>query len=162
MQWRLMTEADLAGVVGLSAAVHPGYPESPSVFAACLRLHPTGCHVLDMGERRIGGYLLSHPGRLDAPPALDAPLAALPAPCDCYYLHDLALGQAARGHGKAGAAVEIAIAEARRGGFDTLALIAVGEAHGFWRRQGFALLGDGRVDRAKGYGTEARALVRKI
>jgi hypothetical protein len=67
-----------------------------------------------------------------------------------------------RGHGLAGKAVEIVVAEARRGGFDTVALIAVGDAHDFWRHQGFVPIGDGRVDAAKGYGPEARALIRTV
>lgn len=46
--------------------------------------------------------------------------------------------------------------------FDTIALIAVGDAHAFWNYWGFASLGDGRINPAKGYGEEARALIRKI
>jgi hypothetical protein len=41
-------------------------------------------------------------------------------------------------------------------------LIAVGDAHGFWEKQGFELLGDGLLDPIKGYGPEARMLVRHI
>lgn len=162
MDWRAMTGVDVAKVADLAEAVHPDYPENAAVFAACLSLYPAGCHVLDIGHGAIGGYLISHPGRLDTPPALDVPLAGLPEPQDCYFLHDLALGPVARGHGMAGAAVEIVVAEARRGGFDRIALIAVGDAHDFWRHQGFTLLGDGLIDPAKGYGAEARAMIRKI
>lgn len=162
MDWRAMTEGDVARVANLAEVVHLDYPENPSVFAACFRLYPAGCHILDLGHGKIGGYLISHPGRLDTPPVLDVPLERLPEPLDCYYLHDLALGAETRGHGMAGAAVEIAIGEAHRGGFDTIALIAVGDAHDFWGYQGFTLLGDGLIDPAKGYGDEARALVRKI
>lgn len=162
MQWRAMAERDVARVADLAEIVHLDYPENPSVFAACLRLYPPGCHVLDIGQGQIGGYLISHPGRLDTPPVLDVPLTALPEAVDCYFLHDLALGQAVRGHGMAGAAVEIVVAEARRCGFDTVALIAVSDAHAFWGHHGFTLLGDGLINPEKGYGVEARALVREI
>lgn len=157
-----MIAADVARVAGLAEIVHLAYPENAAVFAACFGLYPAGCHVLSIGHAEIGGYLISHPGRLDTPPVLDVPLAELPELLDCYFLHDLALGPVARGRGMAGAAMEIVIAEARRGGFDTIALIAVGDAHAFWRHQGFTVLGDGLLDPAKGYGAEARALIRKI
>jgi len=162
MHWRAMTAADVARVADLAELVHRDYPENEAVFAAAFGLYPTGCHVVDMGEGQLGGYLISHPGRLDTPPVLDVPLAGLPEPFDCYFLHDLALARETRGHGLAGAAVEIVIAEARRGGLDRVALIAVGDAHDFWNHQGFTLLGDGLLDPAKGYGAEARALIRKI
>ncbi|KGB54473.1 N-acetyltransferase GCN5 [Sphingopyxis sp. LC81] len=162
MDWRAMTDADLERVANLAEVVHLDYPENPSVFAACYRLYPAGCHVLELDDGRIGGYLISHPGRLDTPPVLDVPLERLPEPLDCYYLHDLALGEATRGHGMANRAVEIVVEEARSGGFDTIALIAVGDAHAFWDYQGFVTLGDGRIDPGKGYGEEARALIRKI
>ncbi|HEY0624108.1 GNAT family N-acetyltransferase [Sphingomonas sp.] len=157
-----MTGADVTKVADLAEAVHRDYPENAAVFGACFRLYPAGCHVVDIGEERIGGYLIAHPGRFDTPSVLDVPLERLPEPADCYYLHDLALAPAARGHGLAGAAVEIVIAEARRSGLDTLALIAVGDAHGFWRHQGFTPLDGGLLDPAKGYGPEARALIRRI
>lgn len=162
MHWRAMAGADVAKVAALAERVHAGYSENAAVFAACLRLYPAGCHVVDAGSGRVGGYLISHPGRFDMPPVLDVPLARLAEPADCYYLHDLALAPLTRGHGMAGAAVEIAVAAARRGGFDTIALIAVGDAHDFWRHQGFKPRGDGLVDPAKGYGAEARALIRRI
>lgn len=162
MHWRAMVEADVARVAGLAEIVHRDYPENAAVFAACFRLYPAGCHVVDIAEGQIGGYLIAHPGRFDTPSVLDVPLKRLPEPADCYYLHDLALAPVTRGHGMAGAAVGIVIAEARRGGFDTIALIAVGDAHGFWRHQGFTPLGDGLLDPAKGYGAEARALIREI
>ena len=162
MDWRAMTEADLARMDALTRIAHEEYWEDAAIFAACFRLHPAGCHVVDTGGGELGGYLIAHPGRVDTPSVVHVPLARLPAPADCYYLHDLALAPVTRGHGLAGRAVEIVVADARRAGLDTIALIAVGDAHDFWRHQGFAEIGDGRVDAAKGYGEEARAMIRKI
>lgn len=162
MKWRAMTQADVPLVAGLAETVHAGYGENAAVFAACQRLYSAGCHVVDSGDGQIGGYLIAHPGRFDTPSVLDVPLERLPEPADCYYLHDLALAPVTRGHGLAGAAVAIVLAEAQRGGFDTIALIAVGDAHDFWQHQGFVPVGDGRIDPAKGYGAEARALIRRI
>lgn len=162
MEWRAMTEADLARMDALTRIAHEGYWEDTAIFAACFHLWPAGCHVVDAGDRGLGGYLIAHPGRFDTPSVLHVPLARLPEPADCYYLHDLALAPVTRGHGLAGKAVEIVVADARRAGLDTIALIAVGDAHDFWRHQGFAEIGDGRVDPAKGYGEEARAMMRRI
>ncbi|OHT22282.1 GNAT family N-acetyltransferase [Edaphosphingomonas haloaromaticamans] len=162
MHWRAMVEADIARVADLAEVVHLDYPENPAVFAACFRLYPAGCHVLVHENGRLGGYLVSHPGRFDTPPVLDVPLVALPEPADCYFLHDLALGAETRGRGLANQAVALVVEEARRGGFPAIALIAVGDAHGFWERQGFSLMGDGLLDPSKGYGPEARALIRAL
>lgn len=162
MRWRAMTAGDVPAVADVAQIVHLDYPENPAVFGACFALYPAGCHVLEGEDGAVAGYLVSHPGRLDTPPVLDVPLRALPVPHDCYFLHDLALGAHMRGHGFAAEAVGIVVNEARRGGFDTVALIAVGDAHGFWARHGFELLGDGLLDPAKGYGAEARALIRAL
>lgn len=162
MRWRNMTDADVAKVADLATLVHLDYPENPAVFAASYRLYPAGCHVLVGDDDRLAGYLVSHPGVLGLPPILNIPMETLPKHPDCYYLHDLALGPDTRGRGLAGEAVAIAVDEARAAGFDVIALIAVGDAHGFWARQGFELYGDGLLDPAKGYGPEARALIRAL
>ncbi|TCM19896.1 acetyltransferase (GNAT) family protein [Novosphingobium sp. PhB165] len=162
MRWREMREEDVAAVAEVAEAVHLDYPENPAVFAACFRLYPSGCHVLEDEQGRVAGYLVSHPGRQDRPPVLNHPMTALAEPFDCYFLHDLALGAATRGRGLAGSAVRIVLDEARARGLDRVVLIAVGDAHGFWEKQGFGLVGDGLLDPAKGYGPEARMLARAI
>jgi len=162
MRWRPMAPADAAIAAELANSVHLAYPEDPVVFAERLRLYPAGCHVLMGVGDALHGYLISHPWRLAAPPPLDSPLGALPDRPDCYYLHDLALGADARGSGHAGEAVDLVVGMARRCGFNAIALVAVGDAHGFWTRNGFDLYGDGRIDPGKGYGSEARALVRRL
>lgn len=162
MRWRNMTDADVAAVADIANIVHLDYPENPAVFAAAYRLYPAGCHVLAGDDGALAGYLISHPAILGLPPILNIPMDALPKHPDCYYLHDLALGAHTRGRGLAGAAVTIAVEEARAAGFDIIALIAVGDAHGFWERHGFKLYGDGLIDPAKGYGDEARAMIRAL
>jgi hypothetical protein len=146
MHWREMREDDVAHVANVADIVHLDYPENAEVFAACFRHYPSGCHVLEGDDGKVAGYLVSHPGRQDRPPVIDQPMTGLAEPFDCYFLHDLALGASTRGRGFAGEAV----------------LIAVGDAHGFWEKQGFDLLGDGLLDPAKGYGPEARMLVRPL
>ncbi|MFC0687410.1 GNAT family N-acetyltransferase [Novosphingobium clariflavum] len=162
MHWRPMREEDVAAVARVAEVVHLDYPENPAVFAACQRLYPAGCHVLEGEGGDLFGYLIAHPGRQDRPPILDQPMTTLAEPFDCYFLHDLALDAATRGRGRAGEAVRIVVDEARARGLERVVLIAVGDAHGFWEKQGFAQLGDGRLDPAKGYGPEARMMVRPV
>ena len=162
MHWRNMRSDDLPHVWNVAEAVHVDYAETPEVFAACFRLYPSGCRIVESDRGDIAGYLISHPGRQDRPPVLDTPLTGLPEPFDCYFLHDLALGPVARGSGLAAEAVRIVLDEARACGLTRVVLIAVGDAHGFWEKQGFGLLGDGRVAPAKGYGPEARMYQRHV
>ncbi len=91
------------------------------------------------------------------PPALNAVLGSLPTAPDTFYLHDLALLPAARGHRAGSAGVRLLLQLARRSGFTRASLIAVSGSEPFWRRQGFTVC-DAAPLRAKlsSYGAEAR------
>ena len=135
-QWRPMVPGDLDMVMDVAAAVHPGYPESPAVFAERLRLYPAGCRLAEQGGRVLG-YAVTHPGRLGWVPKLDSLLGTLPEEADCLYLHDVALLPGARGSGLGAAALAWARELAAREGFAWLALTSTPEARGYWDRQGF-------------------------
>lgn len=157
-----MTAADLSSVMAAAAEVHPDYPEGEAVFAERLALHPSGCLVLAGGEG-LGGYVLSHPWLLDQVPALDSLLGALPANADAYYIHDLALLPTARGGGAASACVDRLAAHARASGFARMALVAVGNSAGFWRRHGFHEAHDEALARKlASYDDAARYMVRDL
>ena len=160
LRWRPMLPRDLAGVTAIADQVHRAYPEDVAVFRAARRLYPSGCKVAERGDGTVLGYLVSHPGRLDRAPVIDQPMTRLAEPFDCYFLHDLALLPEARGQGLAAQAVDLVIAEAQHCGIATIALVAVGDAHGFWERQGFRCVGDGLLPPDKNYGPEARLMVR--
>lgn len=160
--WRNMSAADLPAIMAAAAEVHPDYPEGEAVFAERLALHPAGCLVLAGGEG-LGGYVLSHPWRLGQVPALDSLLGALPDDADAYYIHDLALLPGARGGGAASACVHRLAAHARASGFARMALVAVGNSAGFWRRQGFREAHDEALARKlASYDDAARYLVRDL
>ncbi len=137
-RWRPMEAADLERVMAIADVVHPDYPEDRAVFAERLALYPEGCA---MAETEAGddciGYIVMHPGRLGAPPPLDAPLGGLPDAPDCLYLHDVALLPAARGLGLGAAALERMNALAAQQGFRWLALTSTPGARAFWDAQGF-------------------------
>lgn len=131
-----MRPDDLPAVLDIAARVHPAYPEGPAVFTERLALCPAGCLVLDPGTGPEG-YVLSHPWRAAAPPALDRALGALPARPDCWYLHDIALLPHVRGRGAAADALTILAGRATQSGLPNLALIATGSAAAYWLRAGF-------------------------
>jgi len=164
--WRAMTAGDLAAVMAIAAEVHPDYPEDAAVFAERLGLYPQGCMVLETRQAagaRPGGYLISHPWTLAAPPALNSLLGALPPFPVLYYLHDLALAPAARGTGAARAAVARAVAMAEQGGLDRLGLVAVNGAEAFWRRCGFTPSADGALQAAaRKYDAAATYMTRDV
>lgn len=131
-----MTATDLPAVLAVAAVVHPGYPEDEAVFAERLRLFPQGCLVLD-GPGGPIGYVVAHPWRCAAPPALNSLLGALPSRAGCVYIHDLALVPQARGSGAGGMVVARLSEIAALADLPHLALVAIDGSSGFWRRQGF-------------------------
>ena len=136
MAWRTMSALDLTAVEAIAEVVHQDFYESPAVLLEKRNLYPNGAHVLEIGERPVG-YVLSHPYRLNAIPALNAPLGALPADADTYYLHDLALLPVARRMGAAQFIAGVLAKHALARGFTTMSLVAVNGSEGFWARQGF-------------------------
>lgn len=139
--WRPMAPADLDTVLAVAAEVHPGYPESPAVFAERLRLYPDGCLMAEQGGAVVG-YAVMHPGRLGCPPALDSCLGELPGLADCLYLHDVALLPGARGSGLGAAAVGYARKLAVGKGLAWLALTSTPEARRYWDARRFVACED--------------------
>lgn len=138
LHWRPMTAVDLVAVNAIAAAVHVDYPEDAAVFAERLALHPQGCHVLaERDHAGIIGYIISHPWRLEEPPALNALLRAIPAPASTYYIHDIALLPQARGSGATEAVLTTLLHHAETIA-DNVSLVAVGGTVPFWRRHKFA------------------------
>ncbi len=111
------------------------------------------------GAGGVVGYVISHPWAAGAAPKLDSLLGALPAAPGCWYWHDLALLPAARGQGAAAAAVQRVLALARGAALDQVALVAVGQSGGFWRRMGFRPAVGPEV---ASYGAGAAYLVRGV
>lgn len=139
IHWRALSTLDLPVVEAIAAVVHPAFPEDITVFAERQRLYPDGMRLLELGGVP-SGYLLSHPWRLGTLPALNAPLGALPADPDTFYLHDLALLNQARGTGAAAMIVGEIITHARNQGLASLSLVAVNNSQPFWHKHGFRVV----------------------
>lgn len=134
--WRPARPADAGEIGRISRALVSAFPERDEVFEERIRLCPQGCHVLADGAE-VAGYMVSHPWRRFDPPKLDVLARTLPGDADCWLIHDVAVEPRARGGAHAGAMVEQIADLARADGFSVLALIAVGDAQPYWRRQGF-------------------------
>ena len=160
-----MRERDLAGVLAVADVVHPAYPEDAAVFAERLQLYADGCLVFEDGAAGDGifAYVVSHPWRSNDPPALNAPLGALPAQPATYYIHDLALLPQARGRAAASSVVRQLIAGATAAKLPTLSLVAVNGSVGFWRRHGFQPIADAALaQKLRSYDADARFMVRTL
>lgn len=160
--WRPMTAAGLAAVQALAAAIHPGLFEAPEVLAERQALYGAGCFLLAAEEGPVG-YVLSHPWRADALPALNTRLGAIPADADTYYLHDLALLPGARGRGAAGRIIAALAAHAVAAGFGDMRLVAIGGSSGFWHKHGFETRATpGSAAKLRSYGSGASLMVRPL
>ncbi|WP_445464734.1 GNAT family N-acetyltransferase [Faunimonas sp. B44] len=157
-----MRVEDLHAVMAIAERVHPAFPEDAAVFAERLALCPQGCFVAEV-RGRVVGYLISHPWRCGAPPALNARLGALPGPAECWYLHDLALLPEARGGGLGRAALALVEDAARAARLGSIELVAISGSAPFWARLGFAPLASrpGAAVPAS-YGADACAMRRTI
>ena len=134
--WQPMAQADLSHIHILSKQIHPAYPERPEIARERRALAPQWCRVLAAGAE-LHGYLLAHPWRRGAPPALDSLIGALPDDPDCLYIHDLAIAPQRRGKGDA-AAILATLKREAFARYPVIALISTGPATGFWQRHGFA------------------------
>jgi len=162
LSWRTMSAYDLDAVTSIAELVHADYYEAPEVLGEKQALYPNGAHLLELGERPVG-YVLSHPFRSEVVPALNAPLGALPADADTYYLHDLALLPVARRMGAGQFIAEVLARHAVARGLATMSLVAVNGSEGFWARQGFVTADVPELaGRLLGYDASARYMVRAL
>lgn len=161
--WRAMTGYDLGAVFDLAGEVHPGFFEAEAVLAEKFALYRNGCYLLEIGEKKPAGYVLSHPWLLGDLPALDTMLGAIPPEADTYYIHDLALLPLVRGVGAAGEIVAALTKHAGALGFASMSLVAVNNSLAFWQRQGFAALDrPGLAEKLESYEAAARYMVKPL
>ena len=157
-----MSAYDLPAVAEIAGAVHPKFPEAPEVLAERHSLYHNGAYLLEIGERPAG-YILSHPWRFGALPALNSLLGEIPADADTYYIHDLALLPVARRIGAATFMTNALAKHARAHGFPTMSLVAVNGSQGFWGRHEFEVAeAPHLIEKLASYDDEARLMVRRL
>ena len=158
--WRPMTADDLEAVVTIAAIGFPDHFEAHECFASRLSVFPDGCFILD-SEAGVEGYLITYPWTTDSAPVLNRCIDALPEDVSVLYLHDLALHPDVRGEGWSRSAMERVLELASRGGWPTVALVAVNEAVRFWQAHGFEVRQTPTMAaKLASYGTDARYMVR--
>lgn len=162
-QLRHLQDRDLPVIMKLQGQAYPELAESAEAIRSRMEKAPQWCWVAEAGDD-VCAYLLTHPWQQALPPAWNQPLPRLPAHSTRFYIHDLALGIAARGHGLAHKLISTALHQARRSGFHEARLIAVQESVTFWQRQGFNVQTPSRELESvlKSYGDDARLMQREL
>lgn len=163
---RAMRRDDLPAILALQAQAYAGaafHPEREEVYVNRMALAPQYCLVALDVDGAMLGYLVSHPWDDGIPPALDTTLRQLPQPATCWYLHDCAVHQRAHGRGVAGKLLAAGETVARAHGLASGALVAVGDAAGYWRRYGYCERAmPGLAKRLAHYGAGAAYMVRSL
>lgn len=158
--WRRMEATDLDGVVHVARLAFPDHFEAPACFAERFALYPRGCFTL-VADGEVMGYLIAYPWTADSAPPLNSLIHALPKAATILYLHDLALHPDMRGRGLTASVVERLVRQAREDGWDTIALVAVNQAAGFWERMGFAVVSEPALaSKLASYGADAAYMTR--
>lgn len=161
-----MSAADLSAVLAIQAEAYAGAgfsPEPAAVYSDRMALAGELCLVVVDAVGSAAGYLVSHPWHAGAPPALHAQLGAVPADADCWYLHDCAVAARAHGQGVAGLLVRAAQQRAFALGLRRAALVAVGDAAGYWQRLGYVVQHrPDLADKLAGYGPGACYMLREL
>ena len=162
---RPLTAADLPAAEAIQEAVYlPIYRESAEILGSRLAIASTCCWGAFDKDDGLMAYILSHPWPAAAPPAIGTALGA-PPPGDNWFIHDLAIGEAARGLGLGRALVRKAASAALALGLVRGDLIAVQGAGGFWTRMGYADPPDlpaALAAKVAGYGPEARYMTVRL
>ena len=155
---RPLTSADMPAVAALQlVAFEPLFHEPQDILASRLTIAPDLCWgAFDGGD--LLAYILSHPWPAASPPPIGTTLNP-PPPSDNWFVHDLAIGPAARGLGLGRALVASASDAALAAGLVRGDLVAVQGAWRFWEKLGYVVQDDlPEPLRAKvaGYGEDAR------
>jgi ribosomal protein S18 acetylase RimI-like enzyme len=137
MVLRGLTAADLPQLHRLEAETYlPVLHESDEAFLRIIELYPEGAFGLFEGGE-LCAYAFGLPLGAGTVLALKAPLDALPAGADMFYIHDVAVGERHRGRGLARRLVEELLRRARARGFRTSELVSVQGSAPFWQQFGF-------------------------
>lgn len=146
---RPLTDADMPAVAALQlVAFAPLFHEPQEILASRLTVAPNLCWGA-FDDDDLLAYILSHPWPAASPPPIGVTLSA-PPPSDNWFVHDLAIGPAARGLGLGRALVGAASGAARGEGLTRGDLVAVQGA--------LAVLGEARL---YGAGRPAAAAARQ-
>lgn len=160
---RLMQAADLPLVLTIQNQAYDDLVEEEAVIKSRLIHAPDFCWVAELNSE-VCAYLLTHPWDEELPPAWNMRLETLTRKSSTFYIHDLALGESAQGHGIARSLIETALEYARKNAFKEAQLISVQSSIGFWERMGFsaAELNEALNAKLSTYGDDARLMSQQL
>ena len=162
--WRPLRLDDLDALMTVMVAAFPAHYEERACFEERLLMSPSWCFALEDEASSLQGYFVAYPWPLYSIPILNTLLLSLPEQSQALFINDLAVNPEAAGTGQAAAIVEQVAGCALDAGLEWIALVAVNNSMGFWRRNGFASVACDPVLSAKltSYGEGARYMVRTL
>ncbi|CAN7537442.1 GNAT family N-acetyltransferase [Phenylobacterium sp. LjRoot164] len=161
---RPLKPADMPAVAALQlVAFEPLFHEPQEILASRLTIAPNLCWGAFEGDE-LRAYILSHPWPAASPPPIGTTLGP-PPPTDNWFVHDLAIGPAARGLGLGRELVASASGAALDAGLVHGDLVAVQGAWRFWEKLGYVVqdgLEEPLRSKVAGYGDDARYMTADI
>ncbi|TWU48877.1 Acetyltransferase (GNAT) family protein [Rubripirellula tenax] len=135
---REILESDWLAILRIQGEVYYDFtPESESVMRSKTTLGPRTCFVAVDQERSVVAYCLAHPYPAHQIAVLGAAGPAELEPTTNLFLHDLAVQKDFFGRGVAHALFDHLTTVAQANGYQTMSLVAVQQAAGFWMKMGF-------------------------
>lgn len=130
--------------------------ESAASFISKQKASPETCFVCVV-DGYVEGYLVSVPGVLGVPPALDCNEYSIPVDFNCLHLHDLAVSANSRQLGVGRLLVDAYFEIVREKGIERATLIAIQQSASYWEQYGFTKhFSEGALQRdLAGYGSDA-------
>lgn len=136
-----------------------GMREEEAVLRSKAAQSPQTCLVAQRANREIVAYILAHSFPVGEWPQLGV-ISALSGSCQNLFVHDLAVLPSAAGQGIGGQMMEHVMRLATELGFSSMSLVAVQNAAGFWRKQGFESVGQPSPE--KGYDESACLMTKPL
>ena len=134
--FRTMTAADIGAVVRIQAEAYVDeILETEAIISARLAAVPECAWVVELA-RGVVGYLVGYQVPVGKLTPWGGEFAHQPAATN-LYLHDLAIGSAARGRGLGPQLVAHAIAQAKARKLNSASLVSVQDSCAFWQSLGF-------------------------
>lgn len=162
---RPLHDDDMPAVAALQTTVfHPRFHETQEELTSRLAVAAPFCWAALDASGRLLAYILSHPWPAGSPPAIGTHLPRSP-PTDNWFVHDLAISEAARGLGLGRDLVRVASRAAMAAGLVRGDLVAVQGAWSFWNKLGYAPQSDLPPELAAkvaGYGDDARYMTARL
>jgi predicted N-acetyltransferase YhbS len=137
MRLRPLTPADLPAVHALEAEAYlPSLHVSDEAFRRLMELFPSGA-IGAFDADGLCGFIFGVPHKAGATLDLHAPLDAIAADADVFYVHDVAVAIRCRGAGLGRQLATELLGVARAAGFRRAELVSVQGSAPFWQKFGF-------------------------